>query len=46
LSTWESLPVALGLLPLLTAFIIVGTLSSRALRDDRPGTRGDRVAAR
>jgi MFS family permease len=36
LSTWASLPVALGLLPLLTAFVVIGTLSSRALRDGRP----------
>jgi hypothetical protein len=32
LSAWASVPVALGLLPLLTAFVVVGTLSSRALR--------------
>jgi fucose permease len=33
LSEWTSLPVALGLLPLLTAFIVVGTRTSRALSD-------------
>ncbi len=32
LAAWTSLPVALGLLPLLTALVVVGTLSSRALR--------------
>jgi MFS family permease len=36
LATWTSLPVALGLLPLLTTFVIVGTLSSRALRARQP----------
>jgi fucose permease len=36
LSAWASLPVALGLLPLLTAFLVVATLSSRALRDRHP----------
>jgi MFS family permease len=36
LASWASLPVALGLLPLLTAFVVAGTLSSRALRDRRP----------
>jgi MFS family permease len=35
LASWTSLPVALGLLPLLTAFVVAGTLSSRALRDRR-----------
>ena len=43
---WASLPVALGLLPLLTAFIVAGTLSSRALRDRQPEARAQRVAAR
>jgi fucose permease len=33
LSAWASLPVALGLLPLLTAFVVAGTLTSRALRE-------------
>jgi MFS family permease len=32
LASWMSLPVALSLLPVLTAFLVVGTLSSRALR--------------
>ena len=32
LASWTSLPVALGLLPLLTALVVAGTLSSRALR--------------
>lgn len=36
LSEWASLPVALGLLPLLTAFLVAGTLSSRALREPQP----------
>ena len=36
LASWASLPVALGLLPLLTAFVVAGTLSSRALRDRQP----------
>jgi MFS family permease len=39
LASWASLPVALGLLPLLTAFVVAGTLSSRALRDRRPRHR-------
>jgi MFS family permease len=39
LASWASLPVALGLLPLLTAFVVAGTLSSRALRDRRPRPR-------
>ena len=46
LSTWASLPIALGLLPLLTAFIIAGTLSSRALRAHQPQAHDDFVAAR
>jgi fucose permease len=33
LSVWASLPVALGLLPLLTAFVVAGTLRSGALRE-------------
>jgi fucose permease len=32
LAAWTSLPVALGLLPVLTAFLVAGTLTSRALR--------------
>jgi fucose permease len=36
LSSWASLPVALGLLPVLTAFVVVGTLRSRALRSRQP----------
>ena len=39
LSAWASLPVALGLLPLLTAFVVAGTLRSRALRARPPGAR-------
>jgi fucose permease len=35
LSTRASLPVALGLLPLLTAFIVAGAFNSRALRERR-----------
>jgi hypothetical protein len=42
LATWASLPVALGLLPLLTTFVVIGTLSSRALRDGQ--FAGDRSA--
>ena len=37
LASWASLPAALGLLPLLTAFVVAGTLSSRALRNRPPG---------
>jgi len=37
LATLASLPVALGLLPFLTAFVAVGTLASRALRDAPQG---------
>jgi MFS family permease len=36
LASSASLPVALGLLPLLTAFVVAGTLTSRALRQPRP----------
>ena len=36
-ASWASLPAALGLLPLLTAFVVAGTLSSRALRNRPPG---------
>jgi MFS family permease len=46
LASWASLPVALGLLPLLTAFVVVGTLSSRALRKRQPGPRPEHAAAR
>jgi len=44
LASWASLPIALGLLPLLTAFVVAGTLSSRALRERRP-PQHDRQAA-
>jgi MFS family permease len=40
LSEWTSLPVALGLLPLLTAFVIAGTRTSRALSDRQPAAYG------
>lgn len=46
LSSWASLPVALGLLPLLTAFVVVGTLRSRALRARAPQPHPEHVAAR
>ena len=46
LASWASLPVALGLLPLLTAFVVVGTLSSGALRKRQPEPRPEHVAAR
>jgi MFS family permease len=46
LSEWASLPVALGLLPLLTAFLVVGTLSSRALREGQPQAHAESLAAR
>jgi len=46
LASWASLPVALGLLPLLTAFVVVGTLSSPALRRRRPRPGPDVLAAR
>jgi fucose permease len=45
LSAWTSLPVALGLLPLLTAFIVVGTLTSRALSDRQPAVVDQHDAA-
>ncbi len=40
LATLASLPVALGVLPLLTALIVVGTRTSVALRT--PGATADR----
>jgi hypothetical protein len=46
LASWASLPVALGLLPLLTAFVVAGTLGSRALRERRPRPRAGQAAAR
>jgi MFS family permease len=46
LASWASLPVALGLLPLLTAFVVAGTLSSRALRERQPRPHAGQVAAR
>jgi MFS family permease len=46
LASWASLPVALGLLPLLTAFVVAGTLSSRALRARQRRPRPDYAAAR
>jgi fucose permease len=36
LAAWASLPVALSLLPLLTAFIVAGTFGSHALRQRQP----------
>jgi MFS family permease len=46
LATWVSLPVALGLLPVLTAFLVAGTLGSRALRARQPEAHPQPVAAR
>jgi MFS family permease len=46
LASWASLPVALGLLPLLTTLVVVGTLSSRALRTRPSQQRPEQVAAR
>jgi MFS family permease len=46
LSTWASLPVALGLLPLLTVFVVAGTLSSRALRERQPEAHARCLVAR
>jgi MFS family permease len=46
LASWASLPVALGLLPLLTAFVVAGTLGSRALRERQPRSHAGQVAAR
>jgi MFS family permease len=45
LSAWASLPVALGLLPLLTAFLVAGTLSSRALRQRQPQAHAQCIQA-
>jgi len=46
LASWASLPVALGLLPLLTAFVVAGTLRSRALRARQLRPHPDYAAAR
>ena len=46
LSAWASLPVALGMLQLLTAFLVAGTLSSRALRARKPQAHAQRLVAR
>jgi predicted MFS family arabinose efflux permease len=46
LSTWASLPVALGLLPLLTAFIVASAFRSRALRERQPETHAECLVAR
>jgi fucose permease len=46
LSAWASLPVALGLLPVLTAFLVAGTLSSHALRARQPQPRAECLVAR
>jgi MFS family permease len=46
LASWASLPVALGLLPLLTTLVVVGTLSSRALRNRPSEQRPEPEAAR
>jgi MFS family permease len=46
LSGWASLPVALGLLPVLTAFLVAGTLSSHALRARQPQPRAECLVAR
>jgi MFS family permease len=46
LASWASLPVALGLLPLLTTFVVVGTLSSRALRKRQSQRHPEPEAAR
>jgi MFS family permease len=45
LASWASLPIALGLLPLLTAFVVAGTLSSRALRERQPRQYAQEVTA-
>ena len=46
LAAWASLPVALGLLPLLTGFVVVATLRSRALRPRQPEPRAGQLVAR
>ena len=46
LATWASLPVALGLLPLLTVFVVVGTHRSRALRQRQPEAHAECLVAR
>jgi MFS family permease len=46
LAGWVSLPVALSLLPLLTAFLIIGTLRSRALRARQPEARAQHLAVK
>jgi hypothetical protein len=45
LSAWASLPVALGLLPLLTAFVVAGTLKSRAVRRREPAPQAESLVA-
>jgi fucose permease len=45
LAAWASLPVALGLLPLLTGFVVVATLRSRALRPRSPEPRAGHLVA-
>jgi hypothetical protein len=42
LASVTSLPAALGLLPVLTAFVAAGTLLSRALRDAPRGPASPR----
>jgi hypothetical protein len=44
LASWASLPLALGLLPLLTAFVVAGTLSSGALRERPPRAHAGQAA--
>ncbi|MGH3402925.1 MAG: MFS transporter [Streptosporangiaceae bacterium] len=46
LSSWASLPVALGLLPLLTAFVVIGTYRSCALREHPAEAPAESVMAR
>jgi fucose permease len=46
LSSWASLPVALGLLPLLTAFVVIGTYRSCALRERPTEAHAGPVMAR
>jgi MFS family permease len=45
LSAWTSLPVALGVLPLLTTLIAAGTLTSHALRGREPAAHDQRRPA-